>query len=498
MFFSDYYGIDSSLIDNYGAVDISLVCDIPLFIDPMLIFNSKKDEYKKLHKDIIKYFHFLYQKAQFGLAYKDIYAWFEFNEIPNNWLGYSLSGNKGSALGKKYAKFLYENINFATNSNNITKSNHIEKIMLLSEGSGKDKISDLTVNLIKGFLCSYTEEFARRYINKKYINTFNVEKAFFNYETESFLTKEFELPYIINENRKKEYVLLTPKDILRVDEPAINRKDLFNSCDDVRKIIDNDSLRAYVNNYIGKAINKYEENQLKNNKSISDRGVKKVEKAAFKRLIEECPELYDYYIKFVENNSKKVNKLAYEECSAELEKFYSKSKELIEKVNNGYITKKYIGAREEAKNRLKYFKHIIEDCDGYLCLYNNGKQIAKEKDLQRLFKFVWFGTSYKLDAEPNNGRGQADFIVSKGKLNQNILEFKLASNASLSHVFTQVKIYEAANSTDGSLIAIFYFTEEEKKFAEKVIEDAGYKSEINESIFLIDCMKENKKSASVA
>ena len=43
-----------------------------------------------------------------------------------------------------------------------------------------------------------------------------------------------------------------------------------------------------------------------------------------------------------------------------------------------------------------------------------------------------------------------------------------------------------------------YFTEEEKRFAEKVIEDSGYKSAIDESIFLIDCRKDNKKSASIA
>ena len=42
------------------------------------------------------------------------------------------------------------------------------------------------------------------------------------------------------------------------------------------------------------------------------------------------------------------------------------------------------------------------------------------------------------------------------------------------------------------------FTEEEKRFAEKVIEDSGYKLAIDESIFLIDCRKDNKKSASIA
>ena len=465
MFFSEYYGIDSSVVEHYGAVDISFVCDIPLFIDPMLIFNSEKEEYKKLHEEIIKYFHFLYQKACDGLSNKELKAWFEFNEVPNNWLGYSMSGNKGAALGKQYAKFLYKNIRFATNTNNITKSNHIEKIMLLYEGSGKDKISDLTVNLIKGFLCSYTEEFARKYLDKKYIKKFHVEKAYFNYETESFVSKEYELPYITSEKGKKEYVLLTPKDILREDEPAINRKDF----------------------------------QKRNKRSVNERSVKKIEKDAFKELAKEYPELYDYYIKYVENNPEQVSKLAHEECTEELEKFYSNSKILIAKViDEGYVIQEDIEAREEAKNRLKFFKHIIEECDGYLALYYNGKQIAKEKDIQRLFRFVWYGTSYKVDAEPNNGRGQADFIVSKGMNNQNIIEFKLASNSSLGHVFTQIKIYEAANCTDGSLVVIFYFTEEEKRFAEKVIEDSGYKSAIDESIFLIDCRKDNKKSASIA
>lgn len=64
MFFSEKFQVSSDLIKDYGAVDISLVCDIPLFIDPMLIFNSEKNVYKELHNQIIRYFHFLYMKAE--------------------------------------------------------------------------------------------------------------------------------------------------------------------------------------------------------------------------------------------------------------------------------------------------------------------------------------------------------------------------------------------------------------------------------------------------
>lgn len=62
---------------------------------------------------------------------------------------------------------------------------------------------------------------------------------------------------------------------MREDEPAINRKDFLDSYDDVRSMIDNDSLRAYVNNYIAKAILEYEDNQKRNKRSVNERSVKK-------------------------------------------------------------------------------------------------------------------------------------------------------------------------------------------------------------------------------
>ncbi|MDD7520642.1 MAG: group II intron maturase-specific domain-containing protein [Lachnoclostridium sp.] len=283
---------------------------MPLFVDPMLIFNSNKPEYKALHEEIIKFFHFLYKKAEKGLTKKEIGAWFNFKEVPNNWLGYSLEGNKGLALGQKYAEFLYNNIAFAINTNGLTQSGHIEKIMLLYEGSGKDKISDLTVNLIKGYLCEYTEKFAMEYIDSKYFKRLPVEKAYFNYETESFVSKEYTLPYIYNEKGKIEYVLLTPYDILREDDPAINRKDFIDSYDSVRMTIENDALRAYVNNYLSKVVREYEEKQKKNKKKVSERSIAKIEKQAFMELVKEYPELYDYYIKCKEKNADCVSHIS--------------------------------------------------------------------------------------------------------------------------------------------------------------------------------------------
>ena len=278
MLFSEKFKVEKNKIEEYGAINISLVCDLPLFIDPMLIFNSEKDEYKELHKNIIKYFHFLAKKAEQKLEKADIKTWYTFNEVCNNWFGYALEGNKGSALDIKFGNFLYKNIKFALNTNGISNGVHAEKIMLLYDGSGRDKISDMTVNLIKGYLCEYTQRFAKKYISKNYCKIFPIDRSEFNYKTESFVTKEYYLPYIINEKGDEEYVLLTPVDILRKNEPSINRDNFLKLNRKVRDYIENEVLKAEVNNYITKAIGEYEREQRKNKKKPSEGKIKIIER----------------------------------------------------------------------------------------------------------------------------------------------------------------------------------------------------------------------------
>jgi hypothetical protein len=51
LYFSDYYGVDEHVLDAHGAFDISVVSDLPLFVDPFLLFNSPKAEYQGLHEE---------------------------------------------------------------------------------------------------------------------------------------------------------------------------------------------------------------------------------------------------------------------------------------------------------------------------------------------------------------------------------------------------------------------------------------------------------------
>ena len=66
IYFSDFFSVDSDAIEDYGAFDISLVNDLPLFIDPFLLFNSDDSAYQALHDEIIRYMRFLKKVALAG------------------------------------------------------------------------------------------------------------------------------------------------------------------------------------------------------------------------------------------------------------------------------------------------------------------------------------------------------------------------------------------------------------------------------------------------
>ena len=72
VYFSDIFNIEESILEEYGAMNISLLNDIPLFIDPFLLYASEKAEYNKLHESIIDYLCFLKEKASGNISKEKI------------------------------------------------------------------------------------------------------------------------------------------------------------------------------------------------------------------------------------------------------------------------------------------------------------------------------------------------------------------------------------------------------------------------------------------
>jgi hypothetical protein len=190
LYFSDFFEVSVDELKKYGAFNISLVSDLPLFIDPFLLFHSKKSEYLVLHDQIIAYLRFLKDKSVDPHLDPDlIRSLYRFPEVDQNWLGFSMQGNKGRGLGIKFANALHKNLHrlFSTfGTEQITKGSHIEKLCLIDSGVGKDNISDFTTNLIKNYLLDYTATFTERFIRNGLKQQFLVPRVCFNYTTEKW------------------------------------------------------------------------------------------------------------------------------------------------------------------------------------------------------------------------------------------------------------------------------------------------------------------------
>jgi hypothetical protein len=93
VYFSDFFGISEDQIEKYGAFNVSLINDLPLFIDPFLLFGSEKEDYQKLHSEILDYLDFLKTKSEQGnISRAQIKSWYLFPEVKQNWFGYSMLG----------------------------------------------------------------------------------------------------------------------------------------------------------------------------------------------------------------------------------------------------------------------------------------------------------------------------------------------------------------------------------------------------------------------
>ncbi len=193
LYFTDYFEVDPDVLEEHGAFDISVVSHLPLFIDPFLLFNSQDPIYQQLHQQILDYLVFLRDQAtEQDLDPRLIDAWYRFKEVKQNWLGFTLFGNGGAGLGKDFAQALHSALGeiFANFGNEtVTQGTHLEKLCLIRDGVGWDNISDFTTNLIKGFLCEYTQTFAREHIDHEHCQEFAVPRMRSNYDTRTWVTE---------------------------------------------------------------------------------------------------------------------------------------------------------------------------------------------------------------------------------------------------------------------------------------------------------------------
>jgi hypothetical protein len=482
IYFSDVFGVAPRILERYGAFNVSLVNDLPLFIDPFLLFNSRKPKYRKLHEQIIAYLSFLRDKSAAGSVGDGLLrAWYTFKEVHQNWLGFSRAGNRGSGLGLDFGRALNRNLNTVFSSfgnEQVTRSSHLEKLSLIGSGVGRDHISDFTTNLIKGFLLDYTQAFAQKHIDPSLCRTFGVDRVIFNYSTESWESRRFDLPAF-----RGEFVILTPREILTRDEIWINRPELISRFDEIAAALPNESLRAVVNNHIRRQLTK--------------RSKQKEINEARARTIQEFPQLIEYYIKDKEDHGDRAVTVSEKRVESSEQFYIAQVRPVVALLNKVGFYAIQGTTYDEAHERVKYLKDNIENKGGHRAFYMDGEPVRREEDVQRLFRLVWFGTPSDVSREVNDGRGPADFKISRGAADKTVVEFKLASNSQLRrNLERQVDIYQKASDAPQALKVIVYFSAKEFSKVRRVLK--GLKLLDSPDIILIDARRDNKPSGSKA
>lgn len=192
--------------------------DIPLYVDPFLLWKSPSMQDNSLHTTITNCFNhlgYLFSNGKQNEAIETLIRASECNEV-----GLGNSKTKvGKVIGNKLAT---DTLNLFTLVPQINKSGftHFEEIQLLVDNISKDRISDIACNFMQSFLIDFTIEQCEKFS----IPIEKVElKNVYNLKTHKF---EQEISYLPINPENKTPILFVPKRWLRFI-PWINTDDYF-------------------------------------------------------------------------------------------------------------------------------------------------------------------------------------------------------------------------------------------------------------------------------
>ena len=156
MLFSDAFGIGRSqpLLD---FVDIDLAADFPLYFDPS-VFLDRDDEFcKGCAEDIYDFFDSVMDAIRAKDRSRGLELLSALREPNDTYLGVSKGMPAGRGVGREQAAKIYRNLEKSKAIGTSLISDLSDYAMFI-DGIGPDKISDMTTNIIRGRLLTYTQE----------------------------------------------------------------------------------------------------------------------------------------------------------------------------------------------------------------------------------------------------------------------------------------------------------------------------------------------------
>jgi hypothetical protein len=129
--------------------------DVPVGIDPFLLYKSRDVEYRELHGVLTGAFNAGISAVRRG-ALSEARQILDFPEVSAIGLGYTRNSKKGSGVGTHLTDLIVETL-VGSPSLQERGVRHVEEMQLVSAGIGPDRVSDVTANVLKRFLIDYTQ-----------------------------------------------------------------------------------------------------------------------------------------------------------------------------------------------------------------------------------------------------------------------------------------------------------------------------------------------------
>ncbi len=424
-----------NLLNEKGVFNAFIGLDSLLFLDPQLLISTTIPEFKGSHEKLKKYYQEIItllsaSEKKFDRAWMESHKRLVFKETPGSAIGYGKANSAGSGIGPKLAIKLVESAEQII-AMGIKDPAIFELLGLFEEDFGADRLSDMTIRIIREDIFAYTQRVC--------------------------LELKIEVPIKINVNGNvysaplspinNKPLLFLPYELLRDLPIALSWEDIGNATSL------NQELRNHLNSLIAE---------------VWGDEAKKPAKPYIKKIIMKDPEglraLLEAYKKTVAGHYDFHNDpkgfLKWSE--------FGKDFALKNPLELALSTEPTLGQVEEVVIKIiKQFQRNIEVNNLKLHLYSKDGLLYKplhEKYAQLLFYSVadsyCAANNLDLSPEANSGNGPVDFKISRGYHLRVLVEIKLTSNTNLvSGLTEQLGAYEQSEGTTSSMYVVIRVTQ---------------------------------------
>ena len=439
-YYSTYFGIKHSAFVDAGVFDGQIGQDVNMHINPLLLRNCEAPEFKNAYDEFLNYFNKIITLAKFvkefstkDRCFKQILKCFQFKEIHNTGLGYSKCGTHGTgisgALSYQLAKNAVEIVRLGIEDPAI-----FTLLPIFEDGIGADRISDMTITILKKNFIAYSVRVAQE---------LGLKTASFWIEAK---TKLVNLPVY-----KKQSIILIPAAILSNLPMASDPSEV----DEISAY--NHNLRTIICEAIGLSAKEFVEMNKKDLRAtlLSDvdrlNGI--LQNVAGTRFVP-----YDFSVDrgliylpiFVKEKYVLPNELPLPTADE------NNVKDIVFKI-------------------CERFKELIENNRMSTMLFSDGKA-QSESFVQRLFyctaALYCEANNIDINRESDPGCGELDFKFSYGAHKKVIIEIKLSSNKKLLHgLITQLPIYMETEKAQNGIFMVLRMSPKDDELIERIKEE---------------------------